>query len=81
MVKYKVFEGKIAVDGHEYDTYGIEAVEISGNECKTILRIHDITQNREEVRSLCDKCNKHKLSVMHLKEICEDFLCEHYSGV
>ena len=79
MVKYKIFEHIVISDGLPCVTYGIKAEQKIDGYWQTVARVYDVTLNREEILSLCKKCNKNKLSPSHLKDVCEDFLCRIYS--
>ena len=42
----------------------------------TLKEIHDITEDKNKLFELVKKCNKYKLSVVHIYDIVEDFLYE-----
>ncbi len=70
MVKYKVIKERlISEDGKEYTAYGIKAVE-NGRETG---RVTDIGCTYIPVKKLCVKCNRLKLSPVHLRDVAEDF--------
>ncbi len=76
MVKYFVFSEKTIIDGKLCIAYGIRAVDNSNCNNEIVVEISNVTLKREEANILCNRCNKHKLSPVHLKDVCEDFLCE-----
>ncbi len=78
MIKYMVFKEEITVEDRSQTVYGIEAFEKVGDVLRSVERVSDITYSREKAEQLCDKCNKNKLSPLHLKDVCEDFLCRMY---
>ncbi len=78
MVKYIVCENKLSLDGCEYTTYGVEARKYINGKWDIIERVSDISTNREAVEKLCEKCNTHRLSSIHLKDVAEDLICEIY---
>ena len=58
-------------DGIPYPTYGIEAVDQSGN----VLRsIPDISLDLAAVTALAHKMNTHRLALVHFLDVVEDFL-------
>lgn len=55
-----------------YVGYGIAATDAQGNTLKTV---HDITCDRGALEALVDQCNRYELSLCHLDDVIEDFLC------
>ena len=69
---YKTISSEIIVEGQIRTVYGIEAAG------ESIVRIPDLTTNKALVDKLVNKCNSLSLSIIHIKEICEDFLVSNY---
>lgn len=70
MVKYKVIKERLTnEEGVEYTAYGIKAVE-NGRET---TRVADIGCTYISVKKLCMRCNRLKLSPVHLRDVAEDF--------
>lgn len=58
--------------------YGIGAY-LYDNEKRTYItlkEIHDITEDKNRLLNLVQKCNKYELSLVHIHDIVEDFLYE-----
>lgn len=71
MVKYKVIKERLtSEEGVEYTAYGIKAVEKG---CE-IARMADIGCTYISVKKLCMRCNRLKLSPVHLRDVAEDFV-------
>ncbi len=69
---FKLISSEIIIEGKITTVYGIET--IGENERK----IYNITPNKEKLEVLVDKCNKLRLSPIHIQDICEDFLVHNY---
>ena len=69
---YRVIQTTVTdEDGTPYPTYGIEAVDQSGN----VLRsIPDISLDLAAVTALAQKMNTHRLALVHFLDVVEDFL-------
>lgn len=59
-------------------TYGIAAYADAENDgTATVLQsINDITSDREKIQALVETCNRLKLSIIHLRDVVEDFLVD-----
>ena len=69
MVRYKVTQKVVCVEGNKYVSYGVCAVDENG---RVTARVSDISTNKSLVLAFCKKCNRCKLSPLHLKEAAED---------
>lgn len=70
MVKYRVIKERLtSEEGVKYTAYGIKAVE-NGRET---ARASDIGCTYISVKKLCMRCNRLKLSPVHLRNVAEDF--------
>ena len=59
-------------------SYGVAcyaATEQDGTAC-VVLSVHDICADKKKLTDLVEKCNRLKLSHVHLKDVIDDFLCE-----
>lgn len=56
----------------KYLAYGIDAADERG--C-LLKRVHDITCDRQALDDLVERCNRFDLSLCHLDDVIEDFLC------
>ncbi len=73
MVKYRVIKERVTSEnGVEYTAYGIKAVE-NGRE---LCRVSDIGCTYISVKKLCIRCNRLKLSPVHLRDVAEDFIAK-----
>lgn len=54
--------------------YGIAAVEEYDGVATVIESFDDISSNIEPVERLAELCNFHKLEIIHLKDVVNDFL-------
>ena len=73
MVSYKVIKERLESEkGVVYTAYGIKAVE-NGRE---IQRVSDIGCTYISVKKLCIRCNRLKLSPVHLHDVAEDFIAK-----
>lgn len=67
-------EQKISADNCGYQAYGIAAFAVHENYSQEIMHISDISTDKERLSLLIEKCNRLKVSPIHLKEIIEDFI-------
>ena len=73
MVKYRVIKERFTSEnGVKYTAYGIKAVE-NGRELR---RVADIGCTYVSVKKLCMRCNRLKLSPIHLRDVAEDFVAK-----
>ena len=70
MIRYKVIESQLELEGQKYTGYGIVA-EDNG----TLIEImEDVSLNKEEIEELVRRCNEGSLELIHLKDVVDDFL-------
>ena len=74
-IKYSVFESSIICNGLAQVTYGISAEDTSSRGLP-IVCIQDITSDKNSLEHLVDLCNRKNLSLIHLNDVVEDFLCQ-----
>ena len=74
-IKYSISESIVSYDGFTQVTYGISVQETSSPGLP-IVCIHDITSNKSSLEQLVNLCNRKNLSLIHLNDIIEDFLCQ-----
>lgn len=75
-VTYGILEEKHTLCGISRISYGIAAyanAEEDGT-AAVLASIGDITSNKQKLEALVFYCNRLELSVVHLKDIVEDFL-------
>lgn len=63
-------------DGKEHIVYGIEAID---SDLRILLSIHDIFFEKQKASDFVNLCNQCGLSLIHLKDVAEDFLAAQYS--
>ncbi len=75
-VKYVLLEEKFSLGGNNFNAYGIIAVSdcIGQIETEVIETVHNISPVKEEVMLLIERCNRYRLSPIHLSDVVEDFL-------
>ncbi len=69
-VFYFTLSSKVEIEDVTYDTYGIGAIK-NGEIADYIL---DLSTEFENVKSLVDLCNNKELSLIHLRDVAEDFI-------
>lgn len=69
-VLYFILPSKVTVEGITYDTYGIGAIENN----IAVDYILDLSTDFDSVKAFVDLCNANELSLIHLKDVAEDFL-------
>ena len=77
-VTYGITEEKYTLGQQTRISYGIAAYsnsEIDGT-ATIIASIHDISEDKEKLSRLVQTCNCLELSVIHLRDVIEDFLGE-----
>ena len=67
-VKYSIVENSNSF------TFGIAACDTSSPQ-NVIAYINDITCDRLSLERLVDLCNRENLSLIHLNDVIDDFLC------
>ena len=73
-IKYSVIESRASLVLPFQITYGISAHDTSPKNT-VIAYIGDITSDKKSLEHLVVLCNREKLSLIHLKDIVEDFIC------
>lgn len=63
-------------EGKEYTVYGISTISHNGNIVKSVP---DIFFDVKLAENLVTKCNKYKLSLVHLMDVIDDALTEQYA--
>ena len=71
-VFYFIIPSKINIENVTYDTYGIGAIENN----IIVDYILDLSIEFERVKSFVNMCNDNELSLIHLKDVVEDFLLD-----
>lgn len=72
MLRYKMIKEHLeSEDIGKYTSFGIAAFDGVGNE---ILKISDVSLKRSIVAKLVRKCNRYKVSTVHIYDIIEDIL-------
>ena len=77
-ITYEIIEEIRLIDAELQKTYGIVAYLKDQNHSKVICLsfIKDITTDKDRLSQLVQKCNSYHLSLLHLKDVVEDFLCD-----
>ena len=77
-VTYVLTEEKYTLEQQTRISYGIAACSHSDTDgtATVITSVHDISEDKEELSKLVQTCNCLELSVVHLRDVIEDFLAE-----
>lgn len=77
-ITYELIENNCYVQNELHISYGIIAYHKAESEgSKNIVAtVYGITEDKKKLSELIDKCNRLKLSVMHLYDVIDDFLAE-----
>ena len=59
---------------HTRTSYGISAISTEDN-LTVLCSIDDITDEQDELTKLVELCNAERLSIEHLQNVVDDFLC------
>lgn len=71
MIRFKVIEDRLHhSDIGNYTAFGICAYHNKTG--KHVLSISDVFLNRNDAEALVQRCNLHKLSLVHLADVIED---------
>ena len=73
-IKYFIVESNLSSNEIPLITYGIAAYD-PVSPLTVVARISDITSDKKRLEILVDLCNREKLSLVHLNDVVEDFLC------
>lgn len=71
-ILYFLMPSKVKIDGIIYDTYGIGVIKNN----IVIDYILDLSTDFESVKNLVDLCNVNEVSLIHFKDVINDFLIE-----
>lgn len=75
MIQYSLAEETYELNGNSRISYGIIAYEISDRSAEQVAQVHDLGTDREKIEDLVYCCNQTNLSIAHLYDVVEDFLC------
>ena len=77
-VTYGITEEKYTLGQQTRTSYGIAAYSNSETDgtAVVIASVHDIREDKEKLSALVQTCNCLELSVVHLRDVIEDFLAE-----
>lgn len=77
-ITYGIIETHDCMDDNTYTSYGIAAYANAklGDAVTVIASINNITTDRKKLVELVGICNLHRLSLMHLEDVVEDFLID-----
>ena len=75
-IRFGLIQELYVLDGTNRVSYGIAAfADAKTNGSATIVdAVRDITSNREKLAALIRRCNRLRLSDIHLHDVIEDFL-------
>ena len=75
MYNYNIFvEDLKNEDFGAYTAYGIVVCSMENNQRKEVLRVSDVSTDKEIVENLIDLFNKEQLEPVHIYDVIEDFL-------
>ena len=72
MISYELTKTVISDGFCSYTAYGIAAIDTTTG--KEVLKIEDLFLDETKAVLFIDKCNKMRLSLIHLKDVIEDIL-------
>ena len=77
-VTYGITEEKYTLGRQTRTSYGIAAYSNSETDgtAAVIASVHGISEDKEKLSELVQTCNCLELSVVHLRDVIEDFLAE-----
>ena len=77
-VTYGVTEEIYSLGGEHRTYYGIASYAVSEQDgtASIVLSVHDICADKQKLTELVEKCNRLKLSLVHLEDVLDDFLAE-----
>lgn len=58
----------------KYLTYGIVGYEMVNKNRKELIRVSDVSTDKNKVENLISLCNKERLDPVHIYDVIEDFL-------
>ena len=77
-ITYEIIEEIRLIDAGLQKTYGIAAHSKaqSNGEAICLCFVKDITTDKDKLSQLVQRCNSYHLSLLHLDDVVEDFLCD-----
>ena len=75
-VTYGIVKESYCLNGKTRVSYGIAAYAAVDGTATVLAHICDITSNKEKLDELVLRCNQFELSILHLKDVIEDFISE-----
>jgi len=75
-VRYAVITERYGHVNGSRDCYGLAAYADGNCEESPVAVIHDITTDQQALVHLAETCNRLQLSILHIRDIVEDFLAE-----
>lgn len=75
MYNYNIFVEVLKnEDSDAYTAYGICVCSMENNQRKEVLKVSDVSTDKEKVDNLVDLCNKEQLEPVHIYDVIEDCL-------
>lgn len=75
MSRYEKFIEKLDKPGiGKYTTYGIVVYEMVNQNRKELIRVSDVSTDKNKVENLIALCNEEHLEPVHIYDVIEDFL-------
>lgn len=75
-VKYDIVEETYICDNKSRISYGIAAYDAKSGMTDVFEAFHDISDDKQRVHALVEKCNELGLSLEHFEDVVTDFLSE-----
>ena len=75
-VTYGIVEESYCLNGSTRVSFGIAAYATEDGTATVLVHVGDITPNKEKLSELVWKCNQFELSIIHLRDVIEDFISE-----
>ena len=73
MYKYLTFKERVTTPGiGTYISYGIKCLKITRHSVYCIISVSDVSTKPELVKDIVKRCNRGKLSPIHLLDVIED---------
>ena len=75
MFVYQVVEERFYdADIGKYISFGLIVLYTTYGEYREIMKVSDISTDRERVELLADRCRRYQLHPIHLMDVIEDFI-------
>ncbi len=74
--QYILIETTYTANGILYSVYGIAYACLADGEAVILKAVPDLSDDRQRVRRLAERCTQLQLSLLHLDDVIEDFLAE-----